>query len=232
MTCGRDPRLIAPTGETAASDTVAHMEEAVPIDPARLIEPLNATVPDWESGPGGWRDEIEAALIDSVMGIRATYGSPTSGVRAVVARWREHEQPRPLDDLTRLADMNPAELALMVANRQRLAGGPLKTAGIVDAAARMLGVGVRKAAELNPDDPAHRDAYEGVAGLGPVTWQYLTLMLGSPGQDALWLADFASDAVARDVSVAEALDLTEAAADSVGADTTRVLRAIWAHQRR
>jgi hypothetical protein len=204
----------------------------VPTDPARLIEHLTATVPDWASGPGGWPDEIEAALIDSVMGIRATYGSPTTGVRAAIARWREHEQPRPLDDLTRLADMDAAELSDAVANRQRLAGGPLKTAGIVQAAARLRGVGVRKAAELHPDDPAHRAAYEGVAGLGPVTWQYLTLMLGSPGQDATWLADFNSAAVVRDVSVGEALDLTEAAAASAGTDPTRVLRAIWTHQRR
>lgn len=201
-------------------------------DPARLIEQLTATVPDWPSGPSGWPDEIEAALIDSVMGIRATYGSPTTGVRAAVARWREHEQPRPLDDLTRLADMDAAELADVVANRQRLTGGPLKTTGIVQAAARLLGVGVRKAAEVNPDDPAHRDAYEGVAGLGRVSWHYLTMMLGSPGQDATWLADFTSDAVVRDVSVAEALDLTEAAAASVDTDPTRVLRAIWSHQRR
>lgn len=205
----------------------------MPHDPARLVEHLGAMLPaDWTSGPPGWPGEIEAALIDSVMGIRATYGSPTTGVRAAVARWREHEQARPLDDLARLADVDEGALAAVLANRQRLTGGAAKTAGITQAAARLLAVGVRHADDLHPDDPAHREAYVGVTGLGEVTWQYLALMLGVPGRDAAWLAGFASDALGVHVSATGALELVEATAESLGTDATRLLRAVWTVRRR
>lgn len=204
----------------------------MPTDVTRLIDHVHPPAStDWACAPTGWPDEIEAALIDSVMGIRATYGSPTTGVRATVARWRRHEHPRPLDDLMLLADLDPTDLAQVLENRQRLTGGPLKTAGIVEAATRLLDVGVRHAADLDPDDAAHRAAYEDVAGLGPVTWKYLTMMLGCPGGDADWLADFASASLTRPVCAAEALDLVQSAATSAGIDPTRVLRAIWVRQR-
>lgn len=205
----------------------------MPADPVRLLDHLDVTPPaSWASQPGGWPGEIEAALVDSVMGIRAMYGSPTTGVRAAVARWRDHERRHPVDDLSRLAAMDPTDLAEVLDNRQRLTGGALKTSGIVEASTRLLGADVRHAADLDPDDPAHRGAYEGVAGLGPLSWQYLTVMLGCPGQEAAWLAGFASDALARDVSATEAVDVVDAAAASVGTDPTTVLRVIWTRRHR
>lgn len=204
----------------------------MPSDVACLLDHIRPPAStDWAGAPTGWPDEIEAALIDSVMGIRAAYGSPTTGVRAAVSRWRTHEHPRPLDDLVHLADLDPADLAEVLQNRQRLTGGPLKTAGIVEASTRLLDVGVRHAADLDPDDATHRAAYEDVAGLGPITWQYLTMMLGCPGSDADWLAGFASRSLGQPVCAAEALDLVDSAATSAAIDPTQVLRAIWTMSR-
>lgn len=200
----------------------------MPTEPVRLIDYLDSTPPaEWTSGPCGWPGEIEAALIDSVMGIRATYGSPRTGVRAIVARWREREHRHPLDDLTRLAEMDAVDLADVLGNRQRLTGGALKTTGLVEAADRLIDVGVRHAADLDPDDASHCDAYQGVAGLGPVTWQYLALMLGVPGRESPWLAEVATTALGRRVGTIEALDVVEAASASIGADPTTLLRAMW-----
>lgn len=57
----------------------------------RLVRYIGTTVgPDLPVWPGGWPGQIEAALLDAVFSIRARYGSPTTGVRAVVSRWREH----------------------------------------------------------------------------------------------------------------------------------------------
>jgi hypothetical protein len=166
------------------------------------------------------------------MGIRATYGSPTTGVRAAISRWRAHAGGRPLDDLTRLADVDPDDLAIVLANRQRLTGGLLKTAGIVEASTRLLDAGVRHAADLAADSVTHRAAYESVPGLGARSWQQLCLTLGRPGPDADWLVELVSTGVARRVQPAEALQLIEAAASSAGWDARGLLRHLCTDQRR
>ncbi len=53
----------------------------------------------WPTYPGGYPNEVEAALLDSVFSLSAVYGSPESGARAVVQRWRLHVG-RPLDSLS------------------------------------------------------------------------------------------------------------------------------------
>ena len=108
--------------------------------------------PDWSIHTPGWPDEIEAALIDAVMSIRATYGGPDTGVRRVVQRWREHTGDTRLDDLARLAATDPLDLATILGNRQRLPGNTLKAEGIVAAAAALAEAGVKQAADLCADD--------------------------------------------------------------------------------
>lgn len=111
-----------------------------------------------EPWPGGWPGQIELALIDAVLSIRAQYGSPTTGVRRCVRNWRRHRDAT-CDDLSLLASMDGAELASVLDNRQRLGGGPLKAEAIVAAAANLTEAEVRHASDLASPSPAHKRAY-------------------------------------------------------------------------
>lgn len=71
---------------------ILHIESHVP----------QSRSPHWTPG---WRGESEAALLDAIFSARAAYGGPTSGVRAVVQRWRSHRGDNRLDDLTTLAEL-------------------------------------------------------------------------------------------------------------------------------
>lgn len=59
----------------------------------RLLTTINDELPKetWKPFRGGWPGQIEAALIDAVLSIRATYGSESNGVRIAVARYRVGE---------------------------------------------------------------------------------------------------------------------------------------------
>jgi hypothetical protein len=69
-----------------------------------LLDHVAAELPpeSWPHWTEGWPHEIEAGLLDAAFSARATYGTPTTGVRAVITRWRDH-RAAPLDDLTALA---------------------------------------------------------------------------------------------------------------------------------
>lgn len=189
----------------------------------------------WAQWPGGWQDEVEAALIDAVLSIRANYGSSTTGVRGAVRRYRTDVGGGPLDDLNRLAACSPDELARVLRNEQKTSG-VLKALAIVEAAKALVAVGVTKAGHVSPED--HRRAYTGVHGLGGVTWEYFTMLLGHPGIKAdTWITRWVSDAVGADGQLssndANAL-LKQAAAElGIGAgradcpNLTQLDHAIW-----
>jgi hypothetical protein len=161
-------------------------------DVASLVAHVGRQLPEaWPTWPGGWPDEIEAALIDAVLSIRANYGSVDNGVRGAVRRWREHRAVERLDDLSALASIGPEELARVLDNRQVLSGGTSKASGIREAATRLVQAGVRHAAQLDPQSPEHRTAYTGVRGLSNVTYEYLLMLLHHPG--VKWTASFPPD---------------------------------------
>jgi len=176
---------------------------------------------------GGWPGQIEAALLDAVLSIRSRYGKkPTTGVRGAVGRYREH-RGAPLDDLTVLAAIEPAELQTVLRNRQKT-GRVTKAEAIVSAAAALSAIGVTHAADLDPTSALHKGTYCSVRGLGPVTWRYFTMLLGTPGVKAdTWIIRFVSDALSRQVSSAEAEELIGAVADALGVDRTSLDHAIW-----
>lgn len=189
--------------------------------------------PSWADAPVGWPGEIEAALIDAVMSIRATYGGPQTGVRAAVARWREHRGDDPLDDLSRLAEADPETVAAVLRNRQRLAGNRLKAAGIVEAASRLAALGVRGADDLRARSTPHREAVTGVVGLGALTWGYLTLLLDVAAEPAdPRVTAFVGDALGRPVTPADAQGLLRAAASEIGTAPVAVTHAVWREVRR
>lgn len=111
------------------------------------MEHLRTTVvedlPEW---PGGWPGEIECALLDAVFSIRARYGGPTSGVRAVVNRGRTH-RGEAADDLRPLAAVDGARLARFVGNHAK-ASRRLKAEIVSDAASALLDAGVRSSGDF------------------------------------------------------------------------------------
>jgi 3-methyladenine DNA glycosylase/8-oxoguanine DNA glycosylase len=185
----------------------------------------------WPEWRGGWPGKIEAALIDAVLSIRARYGSETTGVRAAVRRWSDANTDRPsLDDLGALAVTEPEVLASVLDNRQVLSGGASKPDAIKAAAAALVSAGVRHARDVDPSDAAHRAAYTGVKGLGPVTWEYFLMLLGHPGVKAdTWIRRFVADAIGREPQASGAGSLVKAAAAALSVKPTDLDHAIWRH---
>ena len=189
----------------------------------------------WTAWPGGYPNEVEAALVDAVLSIRAAYGnSPASGVRGAVSRYRKWVDGGRLDDLARLANFTPDRPAEVLGNHQKTSG-VLKAAAIVEAANNLLAAGVTCAADLDPE--THRRAYTRVHGLGGVTWEYLTMLLGHSGIKAdTWVTRWVSEAVgATQLSNRDAHDLLAEAARELGIGSndpevpglTQLDHAIW-----
>lgn len=193
-----------------------------------LVAALRRDVPHRPAWPGGYPDEIDAALVDAVYSIRAKY-SATKGPRGVVDRWRRHRGDR--DDLAVLAATPVADLVPVFGNRQRT-GGLLKAEAISRAAGRLRDAGVRHAADLDPANPEHRRAYTGVAGLGPVTWAYFAMLLGHAGIKAdTWVVRYVRETLGREVSAEDAGRLLLSAAAELGRPATEVDHAVWLFMR-
>ena len=184
----------------------------------------------WTPWPGGWPDQIEAALIDAVLSISARYGSETNGVRGAVARYRASVGLDRPDDLAQLSSQDPEQLQTVL-NDQKISGRT-KASAIVEAATNLLAVGVKSAADLDPQNPVQKKAYTSVHGLGWVTWEYFGMLLGKPGIKAdRWIVRFVNRALDREVTAAEAKALLIEAAAELEATPTELDHAIWAHER-
>jgi hypothetical protein len=152
---------------------------------SRFTQAARAALPHAPSGPPqGWVGELEAGLLDAVLSVRAAYGRPETGVRAAVERYRRYHDVDHLDDLDRLASMTPSALADVLANHQRLAGQTPKASAVVAVAGRLRDLDVRHASDLRADVVEHRSAVTGIDGLGPLTWDYLLLVVGAPDRPA------------------------------------------------
>lgn len=218
------------------ADDTAPVTEA---DVCALLRYVDDQIGDgWTEWPGGRPGEIEVALVDAVLSIRARYGraardgSRATGVHRAVAAYRELRAPTEvLDDLRALASFDWREVEKAV-GRQVTSGVP-KAAAIVEAAQRLVRCGVTSSCQLNLEDDDQRRAYTGVTGLGWVTWEYFGMLLGRPGVKAdRWVIAAVADAVARPVSPYEARDVVLAAAAARGDSSTRLEHALWAHRRR
>lgn len=203
-------------------------------DVQQLVHFIETELPrdTWTPWPGGWPDQIEAALIDAVLSISAKYGTAKNGVRGAVARYRAEVGCDRPNDLARLSDYDPEQLQVVLNNQK--VSGRTKASAIVEAAKNLqaLGVNVKSAADLDPRNPAHKKAYTSVHGLGPVTWEYFGMLLGKLGIKAdRWIIRFVGRALCREVSAAEARSLLIEAARELNAPPTELDHAIWAYER-
>lgn len=203
----------------------------------RLMTAITDTLPQpWASWPGGYPDEVEAALIDAVLSIRANYGSTSStGVRGAVRRYRDAVGGGSLNDLSRLAAFTPQSLGQVLRNEQKTSG-VTKAAAIVEAANKLQRAGLVKAGDLDPE--LHMSAYTQVHGLGKVTWEYFTMLLGRPGVKAdSWITKWVSEAAGtgKQMTSDQANTLVKQAATELGIGTdseerpslTQLDHAIW-----
>ena len=201
-------------------------------DVQQLVHFITAELPrdTWTPWPGGWPDQIEAALIDAVLSISAQYGSAENGVRGAVARYRIARGTDRPNDLVKLAEYDPEQLQIVL-NNQKVSGRTKATA-VVEAAGNLLAAGVKSAADLDPRNPVHKKAYTCVHGLGPVTWEYFGMLLGKPGIKAdRWIVRFVNRALCREVSPSEARSLLIEAAGELKATPTDLDHAVWAYER-
>lgn len=195
-----------------------------------------ALPPDRSHWPAGWPREAEAALLDAIFAARATYGTPTSGVRRVVANWRAH-RTHELDDLGALAAFAdaPDHLAEILDNRQRVPGNyTTKAEAAALAAAALVDAGVPGSEQIG-DGRRAREAITAVPGLGGATWETFVLQLGLVGPAALGAVHgFVAQALGPDeppVSEAGALELLAAVSKTEGIPPAALLNAVWRYGR-
>ncbi|TQJ08024.1 hypothetical protein [Lapillicoccus jejuensis] len=181
--------------------------------------------------PGGWPDEIEAAVIDTVFSIRARYGDRGrgTGVIGVVDRWRSHRGGT-ADDLDVLARDDPQSVRSVLRNDAKVAGRP-KADVVQDVARSFTAMGIRHAEDLRRDPVAAKQAYLSVHGCGPVTWAYLRMLCDLDDVKAdTWVVRFVRDKVPG-APPSEASRLVKAVASTLGVDAYRLDHAIWAYRR-
>lgn len=178
----------------------------------------------------GWPAEIELALVDAVMSIRAQYGTSTSGVLGRVLRYRSSTERRPLDDLGSFARQNSDALHQLLGSQK--SAGRLKSDICIEVASRLIEVGVSHSGDLQAADPDQKKAWTGTRGLGWVTWEYFTMLLGHPGVKAdIMITRFVADALAvPQVNAGRAHSAVIEAASLLQVQPRDLDHAIWREQ--
>lgn len=122
------------------------------------------------------------ALIDAVYSIRANYHAkdPTKGVMNRARAFRDL-YPDAIDDLAGLRALGEEPIRKVMGNGK--SSGRYKSVCIIEAAENFLTLAspVKSAGDLEALDPVNKRAYTAVKGLGWVTYEYFTMLLGQPG---------------------------------------------------
>lgn len=183
---------------------------------------------------GGYPQEISTALIDAVFSIQAQYDSatPDRGVRNRVQAFRS-ENPGVINDLSALVDLG-AEHVVQIMGKGKT-GRRLKAGAVLEAAAGYVAIGVNSADDFRGLDPATaKRVYTGVQGLGYVTFEYFTMLLGIPGVKVdVMIKRFITEALSTaglesvDGQTARQLVVEAHTATGLGENLTYFEHAIW-----
>lgn len=193
-----------------------------------LLAHIRATITEMYEVPDGWRGNVELALIDAVLSIRARYGvSAETGVRGAIKRYKAESGRTSWDDLDTLSKVDAGWLERVLANRQRT-GGVSKAQAIVSAADRLARVSVISADDVDRNSAEQKKAYCGTRGLGPVTWQYFLMLVGHDDvkPDTL-VARFVAEAIGRKPDAKAVTRLVTAAAKELGVPAAALDHSIW-----
>lgn len=158
------------------------------VDP-RTIEALSAAVSLIPAGHfaeygGGWLDEISTALIDAVFSIRAQYRStdPDRGVFGRLQKFRRDE-PDARNDLRALSSLGSGRIREIMGDS--VTAKKPKADAVVEVADEFVAHGVVQAEDFLASDMAEmKRVYTRVHGLGWVTFEYFSMLLGKPGVKA------------------------------------------------
>jgi hypothetical protein len=199
-------------------------------DAARLREHVEQSISNMHSFPEGWPANVELALIDTVLSIRARYGvTADTGVRGAIKRYKAATDRTEWNDLKALAGVDPAWLSGVLANRQKTGGVP-KSEAIVSAAGRLADVGAVHSSDIDRNSDVHRRAYCGTRGLGPVTWQYFLMLIGHDGVKADTLVTrFVTEAVGRKLDSDAVAQLVTKTAAELQIRASDLDHSIWRH---
>lgn len=157
------------------------------VDQQRAVTAVIKAVEDideanFSTWPGGWPDQIGMALVDAVYSIQANYlaKDPAKGVLNRAQAFREVYRDA-ANDLERLHALGEGPIRTVMGNAK--SSGRYKSVCVVEAAENFLSLDppVRTAGELDSLDPDNKRAYTAVKGLGWVTYEYFTMLLGKPG---------------------------------------------------
>jgi len=198
-----------------------------------LLEHIRIKVTEMQKTPDGWPGNVELALIDAVLSIRAVYGvSAETGVRGAIKRYKRDSGRDSWDDLSVLGGIDPVRLLEVLANKQKT-GRVTKAEAIVSAAARLADAGARHAADIDRTSVEQRNAYCGTRGLGPVTWDYFLMLVGNDGvkPDTL-LTRFVAEALGRKPGSGEVSRLVTEAAKRLDMSASALDHSIWRHMSR
>lgn len=213
----------------------------------RLLDHVDKTIGrdaiKWPPTPAGYRDEAEAALLDSIFSLRAVYGrSAVKGPRAVVERWRAHVG-RPLNDFQQMIDEVEALggvdgfRAVLKSNAVAVPNSPdrpTKALAVYTSASALLAAGIRNARDV-VESHAERPmdllrAIRRGRGVGRQAATYFLMNLGLPGVKAdVMINRFVDDALERHVSDVEAAQLVTILAEELQASVLQLDHAIWHH---
>jgi hypothetical protein len=197
-------------------------------DVDQLLAHIRATITEMHDVPDGWPGNVELALIDTVLSIRARYGvSADTGVRGAIKRYKAESGRTSWDDLEALANADVGWLEGVLANRQKT-GGVLKAQAIVSAADRLARVGVINSEDVDRNSAQQREAYCGTRGLGPVTWQYFLILVGHDDvkPDTL-VTRFVEQAIGRRPDAQTVTRLITNAAQQLGIPAAALDHSIW-----
>jgi hypothetical protein len=126
--------------------------------------------------------------------------------------------------------------------RQQVSGRP-KAEVVTDVATRLVDIGCRRAGDFRPTSSVQRKAWVQTTGLGPVTWSYLSMLLGNSDVKAdTMVTAYVRNAIGRPHTTSEQVRaiVSQAAAHLASshpeADSeitaTTLDHAIWNYQRR
>lgn len=183
---------------------------------------------------GGYPQEISTALVDAVFSIRAKYDSDTPGlgVRNRVQVFRSGN-PGAINDLSALVDIGVDQVEDIMGSGKT--GKRTKAEAVLEAAAGYVAVGVNSADDFRSLDlSTAKRTYTGVHGLGYVTFEYFSMLLGIPGvKTDVMIKRFIANALSAagldnvDARTARKLVIEAHTATGLGKDLTYFEHAIW-----
>lgn len=126
----------------------------------------------------GWEGQLGMALIDAVYSKQTRYKTKRGkGLlpRLLTFQKKHHSAGKDLRELTKLSK---EELCLILG--RGVTNGRSKASAVLEAADNLIALNVLTAQQYDHHQASHRSAYLKVNGLGPVTHNYLGMLLGYP----------------------------------------------------